>query len=151
MICPECKGSGADVFISGDSPYGPSEVSSVEICEECNGTGEVMNNNYIDPRKVTLSELVKDNKKVYFSYYRDKEFWYKHENGLLFPVPLKDVDDPASRATLLAEDKALYFMRWLKKYLSSVKDEADTELDEVPNPNIKAPPYQPLTEGGKPI
>jgi hypothetical protein len=79
---------------------------------------------YIDPRTVKLIDLVRNQKKVYFSYYRDKEFWYRHEDGLLFPVALSEVDDPASRATLLAEDKAIYFMRWMKKYIEAAKNES---------------------------
>ncbi len=79
---------------------------------------------YIDPRTVKLIDLVKDNKKVRFSYYRDKEFWYEQEDGFLFPVPLSEVDDPSSRATLLAEDKAIYFMRWMKKYIEVAKKES---------------------------
>jgi hypothetical protein len=79
---------------------------------------------YIDPRTVKLIDLVRDQKKVYFSYYRDKEFWYRHQDGFLFPVPLSEVDDPASRATLLAEDKAIYFMRWMKKYIEVAKNES---------------------------
>lgn len=82
-----------------------------------------MNKKYVDPKTVKLVDLVRDNKKVRFSYYRDREFWYTHEDGFLFPVPLKEVDDPASRATLLAEDKAILFMRWMKKYIASVKEE----------------------------
>jgi hypothetical protein len=77
---------------------------------------------YVDPTKVKLIDLVRDNKKVRFSYYRDKEFWYEHEDGLVFPVALSEVDNPASRATLLAEDKAIYFMRWIKKYIEVCKN-----------------------------
>lgn len=69
---------------------------------------------------VKITDLVKNNKKVKFSYYRDKEFWYEHEDGFLFPVPLSDVDDPASKATLPSEEKALLFMRWIRKYIESL-------------------------------
>ena len=79
---------------------------------------------YVDPRTVKLVDLVRDQKKVYFSYYRDKEFWYRHQDGLLFPVALSEVDNPAARATLLAEDKAIYFMRWMKKYIEAAKMES---------------------------
>ncbi len=79
---------------------------------------------YVDPRTVKLVDLIRDQKKVYFSYYRDKEFWYRHQDGLLFPVALSEVDNPAARATLLAEDKAIYFMRWMKKYIEASKTES---------------------------
>lgn len=80
-------------------------------------------NKYVDPKTVKIIDLVRDNKKVRFSYYRDREFWYQHEDGLLFPVALKEVDDPGARATLPAEEKAIYFMRWMKKYIESAKQE----------------------------
>jgi hypothetical protein len=80
---------------------------------------------YVDPRTVKIVDLVRDNKKVRFSYYRAKEFWFQHEEGLLFPVALSEVDNPASPATLLAEDKAIYFMRWMKKYIEAAKKESN--------------------------
>ena len=74
-----------------------------------------------NPTQVKLIDLVGAGKKVRFSFYRDKEFWYEVEGtGFTFPVPLSDVDNPASRATLLAEDKAILFMRWIRKYLDSI-------------------------------
>jgi len=65
---------------------------------------------------MTLTEMVKD-KKVRFSYYRDGELWYKTEDGFEFPVPLSD----AGNAVFQAEDKALLFMRWIRKQLDTVK------------------------------
>lgn len=82
---------------------------------------------FVNPATVKLIDLVKDNKKVKFSYYRDREFWYQHEDGLLFPVALSEVDNSASRATLLAEDKAICFMRWMKKYIEASLREARAE------------------------
>lgn len=79
---------------------------------------------YVDPKSVKIVDLVRDSKKVRFSYYRDKEFWYQHEDGLMFPVALSEVDSPETRATLLSEDKAIYFMRWIKKYIEVAKKEA---------------------------
>lgn len=81
---------------------------------------------YVNPATVKLIDLVRDNKKVRFEYYRDKEFWYRHEDGFLFPIALKEVDDPASRATLPAEEKAIYFMRWMKKYIEAAKKENES-------------------------
>lgn len=82
---------------------------------------------YVDPKTVKLIDLVRDNKKVKFSYYRDKEFWYEHEDGLLFPIALSEVDNPAARATLLATEKAIFFMRWIKKYIEVAKKEAEVK------------------------
>jgi len=79
---------------------------------------------YVDPKSVKLIDLVRDNKKVRFAMFRNKEFWYQHEDGLVFPIALSEIDNPASPATLLAEDKAIYFMRWMKKYIEAAKKEA---------------------------
>jgi hypothetical protein len=79
---------------------------------------------YVDPRTVKLIDLVRDNKRVRFAYYRDREFWYEHEDGLMFPIALSEVDDPGCRATLPANDKAIYFMRWMKRYIETCKKES---------------------------
>lgn len=76
----------------------------------------------IDPTKISITDLVRGEQKVRFLYYKDKEFWYQHDNGFTFPVPFSDVDDAASKATLLAEDKAMFFMRWMRKYLTILKN-----------------------------
>jgi len=75
---------------------------------------------YIDPKTVKLSDLVKDNKKVRFSHYRDGEFFYTTDDGFTFPVPLDDIT--GNKVTLLAEDKALLFMRWIRKYIDTFKE-----------------------------
>lgn len=67
--------------------------------------------------------MVRPGNKVKFSYYRDKEFWYQHDNGFLFPIPFSDVDDASSKPTLLAEDNAMFFMRWIRKYLEELKNQ----------------------------
>jgi hypothetical protein len=74
---------------------------------------------YVDPKTVTISEHVNGGQKVHFQYFRDDEFWYKTDKGLLFPVALREVQ--AGKATFLAEDKALYFMRWIRKYINTCK------------------------------
>jgi hypothetical protein len=78
---------------------------------------------YVDPKTVVLKDLVQPGKKVRFSFYRDKEFWYEHEDGFTFPIALDEVEGPKVRATMLAEDKAIYFMRWMKKYIDAAKNE----------------------------
>lgn len=52
-----------------------------------------------------------------FEYFRDSALWYRtSETDLLFPVPIDD----AGGATFLASDKALFFMRWIRRYLESL-------------------------------
>jgi hypothetical protein len=66
--------------------------------------------------EMTLKELVK-NKTVRFQYYRDGELTYKTEDGFEFQVPISD----AGMGTFLAEDKAIFFMRWIRKQLELLK------------------------------
>ena len=75
----------------------------------------------MDPKSVKLVDLVRANKVVRFSYFRDNEFWYQHEDGLLFPISYAEAT--AGRATFLAEDKAIYYMRWIKKFIEASKSD----------------------------
>jgi hypothetical protein len=49
--------------------------------------------------------------KVKFLYYRKGELYYQCENGFIFPVPID--------ASFNSEDKAILFMRWIRKALDS--------------------------------
>jgi hypothetical protein len=70
---------------------------------------------------MTLKDMVKDNT-VRFEHYKDKELWYKLSHGdneeKIFPVTIDDV----GTATLMKEDKALYFMRYIRKYLKIIEE-----------------------------
>lgn len=69
----------------------------------------------------SLKEMVKGGKRVTFEYYRGGELWYSTEDGFKFPVPTSDVGD----ATFLKEDKAMLFMRYIRKHLKNI-DEAQS-------------------------
>jgi len=69
----------------------------------------------------TLKSMVENNKKVFFKYYRDGELWYATECNFLFPVPTNDVGN----GTFLNEDRAVLFMRWLRKYIEASKAALD--------------------------
>ena len=77
------------------------------------------NKNHVNPRTIKLFDLVKDNKKVRFSFFRDKEFSFEQEDGFMFPVSLEEAT--ASRVTILAEDKAPLYMRWMRKYIEALR------------------------------
>ncbi len=64
----------------------------------------------------TLKELIKG--KAIFQHYRDGSLWYM-ANGFLFPVPISDIGN----ATFLAEDKAILYMRYIRKYLKELENE----------------------------
>lgn len=55
---------------------------------------------------------------VEFQYCRSNELWYKSENGFLFPVPISDIGD----ATFLAKDRAMLFMRYMRKHIAALKE-----------------------------
>ena len=65
---------------------------------------------------MNITELVK-NKKAHFVHYREGHFIYETDDGFQFPVPLTDI----GTATLLAEDKALFFMRWIRRQLETIE------------------------------
>ena len=66
-----------------------------------------------------IKEMVKGGKKVRFSFYRNGELFYKTECGFEFPVPIHDIGN----ATFLAEDKAILFMRYIRKYIADIEKE----------------------------
>lgn len=66
---------------------------------------------------MSIKEIIKGNT-VYFHYLRANVAFYKvkyNEEWYMFPVPLEDIGD----ATLLDEDKAIMFMRYIKKALDN--------------------------------
>jgi hypothetical protein len=67
----------------------------------------------------TIGELVKDNKKVFFSFFRDGELWYKVE-GTNFEFPI--TGDDLKGAIFKNEDKAILFMRWINKHIKYLND-----------------------------
>ena len=77
---------------------------------------------------LTLKEMVVDQKKVRFSFYREKELWYTTEDGFEFPVPLEEIGN----ATFLAEDKAILFMRYIRKHIETIA-QAKKEHEETLN------------------
>ena len=76
---------------------------------------------YVDPKNVVIKEHVKQGQMVHFEYFRDEEFWYRTDKGLLFPVSLQEAS--AGRATFPAHDKAIFYMRWIRRYVAACKEE----------------------------
>lgn len=52
---------------------------------------------------------------VKFQFYRKGELYYKCENGFTFSVPVDDTGD----ASFNSEDKAMLFMRWIRKAIEN--------------------------------
>ncbi len=61
---------------------------------------------------------IKENIKGYstFVYFRDNAMWYRTETGMIFPVPVADID---GTTTLLAMEKSILLMRWIRRYIAT--------------------------------
>lgn len=64
-----------------------------------------------------IKEMVNDNKRVKFIHYKQNELWYKTETGFEFPVPIDECGD----ATFPADDKALLYMRYIRKHVNMLE------------------------------
>ncbi len=65
---------------------------------------------------MSIKNMIK-NKVVKFIFFKDNELWYTTECGFEFPVPINDVGS----ATMLVEDKAILFMRWIKAHQATLE------------------------------
>lgn len=65
---------------------------------------------------MSIKDMVSAGKMVTFSFYKEKELWYKTECGFDFPVPL----DETGTATFMNEDKAIMFMRFIRKHIEFI-------------------------------
>ena len=64
-----------------------------------------------------IKAMVSGGRKVRFRSYREGELWYETECGFVFPVPVADVGN----ATMLHEDKAILFMRYIRKHAALIE------------------------------
>lgn len=63
----------------------------------------------------TIKDMVRDNQRLY-SFVTLTAALLQTTCGFEFPVPLDDVGN----ATLLAQDKALLFMRYIRKHIDTI-------------------------------
>jgi len=68
---------------------------------------------------LSVKDMVKDGKKVNFKFYRQNELWYTTEDGFEFPVPIDDAGD----GVFLNEDKAMLFMRYIRRHVDMITKE----------------------------
>ena len=66
----------------------------------------------ISTGQIDVKRAVSENRRVRFSHYKDGCLWYATEFDETFPVPVADLGS----ATAHAEDKALMFMRYMRKW-----------------------------------
>lgn len=82
---------------------------------------------------MNVKEMVAEGRKVRFLRYKLGELWYTTENGFEFPVPISDCGD----GTFLAEDKAILFMRYIRKHVAYLEDARrahDQAMEDQPLP-----------------
>jgi hypothetical protein len=86
---------------------------------------------------MSLKELVAAGQVVNFEYYRDGNLWYVTSSGFSFPVPISDVGN----ATFFAQDKAMLFMRYIRKQLNVLADAEKAKiLDGIADGSIETKP-----------
>lgn len=70
-----------------------------------------------------IKDLVKGNN-VTFQFYRDGSLWYKVDGqDFVFPVPISDI----GTATFNATEKAILFMRYIRKHIGSIKHAKESQ------------------------
>ena len=68
---------------------------------------------------LNLKNILNDNMRVKFDFYRDGALWYSTINGFQFPVPVNTLH----QSTILkANDKAVNFSYYIKKYYNENKE-----------------------------
>jgi len=70
---------------------------------------------------MNLKDMVRAGQKVRISFYSRGNLWYITDSGFEFPVPVRDRTE-VGNATFLAEDKAIYFMRYIRKHMQFLED-----------------------------
>lgn len=66
---------------------------------------------------MNVKDMVNNNQQVEFVRFQQGELWYKTESGFEFPIPVSDTGSAAFNP----KDKALLFMRWIKKHIDSIE------------------------------
>ncbi|WP_187629937.1 hypothetical protein [Paraburkholderia sp. UCT31] len=67
---------------------------------------------------MNIKDMVANGRKVQFVRFADAELWYVTEDGFEFPVPIADTGE----AAFLAQDKAMLFMRYIRKHLALLSE-----------------------------
>lgn len=64
-----------------------------------------------------IRDMIGPDKKVFFSFFKDGELWYRAENGFEFPIPKDDMKGGLFKP----EDKSIFFMRFIRKHLEYLR------------------------------
>jgi hypothetical protein len=104
----------------------------------------------------TITQLVKSRIETYFVRCENRTLWYRQKywvDGQIedfeFPVHVVDTDG----ATFLAEDKPIFFMKWMRKHLAFLQQSIDAATFVVNGgpPPAESPtlPARPPVSGDK--
>jgi hypothetical protein len=77
---------------------------------------------------IKLIDLVQNNAKAYFLFYRSGNLWYRIDNNEIhfeFPIPISECGD----AVFPYEEKALLLMRYIRNQLNLIES-AKQEITE---------------------
>lgn len=56
--------------------------------------------------------------RVRFSHFQADTLWYLTDDDFIFPIPVSETRNDTGGAPLFnSEDKAIYFMRWIRKQM----------------------------------
>jgi hypothetical protein len=75
---------------------------------------------------LNIKDMVKGGQKVKFVCYGSGELWYVTDSGFEFPVPIDDTGD----GIFLATDKAMLFMRYIRKHIEYLEESKQLQLKE---------------------
>ena len=64
---------------------------------------------------------------VHFSFFSEGVLWYECFDGWTFPVPIDDT----GAAQFLRDDKGIFFMRWIRKYMDEEKKILEAAREET--------------------
>ena len=76
---------------------------------------------------MNLKDMVSGDKQVFFRYYQHGQLWYQTECEFMFPVPIDDTGD----GQFICIDKAIYFMRYIRKHIKYLEDAKKTQNIDV--------------------
>ncbi len=90
------------------------------------------------PKKEDIKHMVMNGNQVRFVKYFDNCLWYSlqyivngyaqvHPDTFEFPVPVSDIGN----ATFLAEDKAMLFMRYIRKHIETLTEAKDATTTDI--------------------
>jgi hypothetical protein len=123
-IAPASKAGGPKG--SGGSTPSPSATVAVSLVVERLTLTQVAEVRILDGqphfegRDGTMFEIkdhIRDGRRVRFVRANAGNLWYVTELGFEFPVPFEDMGN----ATFLAEDKAMLFMRYIRKHSQAIE------------------------------